>query len=99
MSDFSVVLAQGAQQDIADAFHWYLERNALAADGFRAEVVDAIDRIAIDPLSRAADDEGHRRRALRRFPYSVIFEVAGDTVTVWAVAHHRRRPGYWQRSA
>jgi plasmid stabilization system protein ParE len=65
--------------------------------GFRAEVFDAIDRLADTPLSWPADDEGNRRRVLRRFPYSVWFEVLESTVTVLAVAHHRRRPGYWRK--
>jgi plasmid stabilization system protein ParE len=66
VSDYVVELAPGAEGDIGDAFFWYRERNALAADAFRAEVFDAIDRIAEAPLSRAADEEGNRKRVLRR---------------------------------
>jgi len=33
---------------------------------------------------------------LHRFPYSVFYEVLGATMTVLAVAHHRRNPGYWR---
>jgi plasmid stabilization system protein ParE len=95
VSDFVVVLAPEAEQDISDALLWYRERNALAADGFRAEVFDAVDRIAVAPLSRPADEEGNRRRVFKRFPYSVVYEVERTTITVLAVAHHRRRPNYW----
>jgi plasmid stabilization system protein ParE len=76
-------------------FFWYRARNALIADAFRATVFDTIDRIAEAPLAKAADDEGNRRRVLHRFPYSVIYEVSGDKVIILAVAHHRRKPGYW----
>ena len=96
MSDFEVVLAPAAESDAAEAFRWYSERNKLAADGFRAEVLDAIDRLVDAPLSRAADEAGNRKRVVRRFPYSVCYEVNGNTVTVLAVAHHRRRPNYWR---
>ena len=96
MSEFSVVLAPNAEQDIADAFLWYRERNELAADGFRAEVFDAIERIGDSPLSRPADEEGNRHRVLKRFPYSVFYEVLGSTVMILAIAHHRRRPNYWR---
>lgn len=96
MNDFVVVLARPAENDIADAFRWYRERNVLVADAFRAEILDAIDRIVVAPLSRPADDEGNRKRILRRFPYSVFYEVVESTVTILAVAHHRRRPGYWR---
>lgn len=94
MSAFVVVLAPVAERDIADAFLWYRERNALAADGFRAEVFDVIDHISDAPLSRPVDDDGNRHRVLKRFPYSVFYEVLGGTVTILAVAHHRRKPSY-----
>jgi plasmid stabilization system protein ParE len=70
----------------------------LAADGFRTEVFDVVDRIAASPLSRPADDEGNHHRVLKRFPYAVFYEVWGNTVTVLAIAHHRRKPGYWRTS-
>ena len=47
-------------------------------------------------LPSGADEEGNRKRVLHRFPYSVIYEVLGSTVTVLAMAHHRRKPGYWR---
>ena len=41
------------------------------------------------------DAEGVRYFILRRFPYTIHYEVAASFVTVLAVAHQRRRPGYW----
>ena len=99
MSSYVVRLEPRAERDIADAFLWYRERNPMAAESFRAEVFDLIDRIADVPLSwPVIDEDGNRRRSLRRFPYAVIFEVRQDTITVMAIAHHRRKPGYWQAS-
>jgi hypothetical protein len=42
------------------------------------------------------------RRSVRRilvhgFPYSLIYLERARTVWILAVAHHRRRPGYWRR--
>jgi plasmid stabilization system protein ParE len=36
-----------------------------------------------------------RRAFLPRFPYSLIFMDLGAEVRVLAVAHGKRRPGYW----
>lgn len=36
-----------------------------------------------------------RRFSLRRFPYSVVYTFGGEELTVIALAHHRRKPGYW----
>lgn len=96
MTTFDLTIAPAAEGDIADAFDWYDARNSLVADAFRTEVFDAVARIAESPLGRAADDEGNRRRVLRRFPFSVVYEIQGGTITVLAVAHHRRNPGYWR---
>ena len=42
---------------------------------------------------------GLRRFPLRRFPFALIYRVDGDLLHILAVAHRRRRPGYWsQRS-
>jgi len=37
----------------------------------------------------------NRRLSLRRFPYALIYQVRADKLWVLAVAHERRRPGYW----
>lgn len=36
-----------------------------------------------------------RSVSLMRFPYKVIYRQLEDCVQVLAVAHKRRRPGYW----
>jgi toxin ParE1/3/4 len=36
-----------------------------------------------------------RKCVLQRFPYNIFYEELDDSVWIAAVAHHRRRPGYW----
>ncbi|MBK7425134.1 MAG: type II toxin-antitoxin system RelE/ParE family toxin [Propionivibrio sp.] len=36
-----------------------------------------------------------RQYNFRRFPYSIIYQVTVEELRILAVAHHRRRPGYW----
>jgi plasmid stabilization system protein ParE len=95
VSAHHVEIAPAAECDIREAFLWYPNRNRLIADAFRTEVFDAIDRLGNSPLGKAADTLGNRRRVLHRFPYSVVYEVTERTVTILAVAHHRRLPNYW----
>lgn len=33
---------------------------------------------------------------MRHFPYSVIYHVVDEQIRILAVAHHSRRPSYWQ---
>lgn len=93
---FRVSLLPAAGEEIEEAFHWYFARSPVAASAFRTEIIGAIDSLAEDPLAWPADAEGVRYYVLRRFPYTIHYEVTGSDVTVLAVAHQRRKPGYWQ---
>jgi plasmid stabilization system protein ParE len=90
-------IAPEAEEELAAAAEWYETRRA----GLGLELVAVIDRafdaILEAPLSYAEwrDDRPYRRKVVERFPYVVFFTVEGDTVVVIAVAHARRRPGYW----
>jgi plasmid stabilization system protein ParE len=94
---YEVSLLPQAEEEIKEAFQWYLKRSHFAADAFRAEIFAAVDSLAEDPTMWPADAEGVRYYILRRFPYTIHYEVADSNVTVLAVAHQRRRPGYWQQ--
>ena len=73
MSAARVLLSEAAELDISESFAWYRKRSPRAAQGFRTEVVAAIDRIAADPEAWAADEDGTRRVVLFRFPFSVMY--------------------------
>jgi plasmid stabilization system protein ParE len=38
---------------------------------------------------------GIRQRTLHTFRYSLVYSLEQHGVLILAVAHHRRRPGYW----
>jgi len=40
--------------------------------------------------------EAARRYVFPRFPFSLIYPRRNDEVEVIAVAHGKRRPGYWR---
>jgi len=92
---FEVSLLPLAEADIGEAYSWYFERSAPAAHAFRTEVFAAMDKLSVDPLMWPSDAEGVRFYILRHFPYTVHYQVEGTAVTVLAVAHHRRAPGFW----
>jgi plasmid stabilization system protein ParE len=92
----TILLLPQAEAEIHEAMHWYLERSALAANAFKAELISAIDSLADHPARWPANEEGVRQQVLRRFPYTLHYDFDELTVTVLAVAHHRRKPGYWR---
>lgn len=96
MSRFAVQVLPEAEQEFREAFLWYFERSPIAADAFRALLFQAIDSLAEDADIWPVDADGLRYRVLSRFPYTLWYDLSGTTVSVLAVAHQHRRPGYWK---
>lgn len=97
MTRFEVEVLPEAEAEIREAFLWYFERSPIAADAFRTDTLQAIDRLAVDALTWPENEDAIRRHILRHFPYTIFYEIRGNTVTVLAVAHQRRKPGYWRK--
>ena len=85
-----------AQQEINEAFDWYFKRNPEAADAFLTEIGASLAQIASRPQLYPAYTKNSRKCVLANFPYSVIFQEKDDFILVVAVAHAKRRPGYWR---
>ncbi|WP_158563943.1 type II toxin-antitoxin system RelE/ParE family toxin [Jiangella anatolica] len=91
-----------AAAELEGAVHWYdRHRHGLGAD-FLAAVDNTVAHISRWPVAGApvpgvADDIPARRAPVPRFPYTVVYLVLDDTISVLAVAHDKRRPGYWRR--
>jgi hypothetical protein len=82
-----------ADEEYREAGRWYDARVAgLGLDFF--DEVDATPRVPRVP--RVPNDLPVRRLAVKRFPYFVIYLESTDAIRVLAVAHDRRRPGYWR---
>jgi plasmid stabilization system protein ParE len=77
------------------AARWYAARSASAAAGFSDELDAAESAISELPEAWPLFEHGTRRFLLRRYPFSVIYLVDGERILIVAVAHARRRPGYW----
>jgi plasmid stabilization system protein ParE len=68
--------------------------------GLGKEFVSEVDRvrrlIADYPALGAAYDPVHRHVRLRRFPFALIYRLDDPLITIVAIAHTRKRPGYWR---
>jgi len=78
------------------AARWYAERSTTAAAAFSDEIDAAESAIVRLPEAWPPFDHGTRRYLLRRFPFSVVYRVESDRIVIVAIAHGRRRPGYWR---
>jgi|SRR6478609_2968389 plasmid stabilization system protein ParE len=87
----------GARQDFDESFDWYARRSGVAAERFLAAVSASLIRIAEHPEQFARVDSRHRECLVKRFPFRLVYRVEADRILVVAVAHAKRRPGFWRR--
>ena len=60
------------------------------------EVRRATDLLLQHPEIGAPVDLERRQFVLARFPFNLIYTAADEVVWILAVAHQKRRPGYWR---
>lgn len=87
-----------------DAAHWYEERTEGLGSRFLDTVESAAKRVdelpqlgAIWASPRLRSGTVVRRLPFTAFPYLLIYTADSGGVLVIAVAHGRRRPGYWSQ--
>ena len=85
-----------AEEELADATRFFESRVGGRCAAFADAVEHAITLIREYPELGTPFGRSRRRALVRGFPYAVIYEHGSDGILVAAVAHVRRRPGYWQ---
>ena len=86
-----------AEEELIEAGQFYESEAAGLGTEFLDEVQRAIDVLREYPQSGRPIGRNVRRALLIRFPFSLIYADEPDVILVIAVAHQRRRPGYWRR--
>jgi plasmid stabilization system protein ParE len=92
-----VQLHPAAEAEAREAWLRYRAYDPAVAGRFDNALGRAIDRIADSPNRWPSYLHGTRRLVLRRFPFAIVYRVDAERVLVLAIAHQRRRPGYWTR--
>ena len=63
---------------------------------FAAAVEEATARALAYPQAGTPATKDTRRVFLNDFPFAVVYRPDPEGITIFALAHHSRRPGYWQ---
>lgn len=81
---------------MVEASQFYEAESAELGFEFLDDVQRVIDSLREHPKLGQTVGRGLRWALLRRFPFSLIYSEEADEILVVAVAHQRRRPGYWR---
>ena len=85
-----------AAAEFTAASAYYEEEVPGLGDAFITELERVAELIKQHPFLGSPIDEIFRRAVLVRFPFSAIYCLEEDTLLIVAVAHQRRKPGYWR---
>ncbi|MCX6546000.1 MAG: type II toxin-antitoxin system RelE/ParE family toxin [Acidobacteria bacterium] len=87
-----------AARELAEAVSWYESRHRGLGVELLEEVAKTIQRLDAAPESgeSMSSDQKTRRLLVSRFPYQVIYRLRSHDTVIVALAHAKRRPGYWK---
>jgi plasmid stabilization system protein ParE len=86
-----------ADAELEEAALFYESRMAGLGRSFAAEVERTVALVREYPDAGSAVAPKRRQVLVARFPYSIVYRQDPDAIVIVAVAHQRRRPGYWRR--
>jgi toxin ParE1/3/4 len=86
-----------ARAEFLDAVRYYEEWQEGLGRRFRIAIETAVRHILKNPFLYRKLKAPFRRYLLHKFPYSLIFSIEHDHIHVIAVAHNKRKPGYWRK--
>ncbi|OGW13567.1 MAG: hypothetical protein A3G93_10400 [Nitrospinae bacterium RIFCSPLOWO2_12_FULL_45_22] len=90
------VLLPEAEQEMLEAARYYeAQATGLGVD-YLSEVEHAVRTIEEVPATWPIIEGELRRRLIRRFPFGILYRIEPEEIVIVAVAHLRRKPGYWK---
>ena len=97
-----VKVSREAAIELEEAAIWYEKEQA----GLGMRLIDAFEHAVqllrepnppLTPILGRAASLGGKKLILNRFPFSLIAVQFNQMITVVALAHHSRKPGYWMK--
>ena len=92
----NLVILPEAEQDAAQAYIWYEEREPGLGEEFLRCVDACAQFIQRNPEMYRVVHENYRRGVVRRFPYVIFYEYLDNTIVVYAVFHCSQDPKKWR---
>jgi len=75
---------------------YYNEAQPGLGERFITAVEEAAARAVAFPLSGSPSRSNTRRVIVKGFPFSIFYRPEPEEIVIFALAHHARRPYYWQ---
>ncbi len=87
---------EGAEADFAEALAYYREESDALAGRLYDEIHRLIADVCATPSLFRVVAKPLRRHFSETFPYAILYVDKPEHIAIYAVAHFKRRPGYWR---
>lgn len=94
----SVIFDPDARAEFLSSVKFYEDCQSKLGHRFRLAVDSAIQNIAETPFRYRILHVPFRRYLLPKFPFAIIYSIEPDHIRIVAVAHTKRKPGYWHHN-
>ncbi|WP_409028869.1 type II toxin-antitoxin system RelE/ParE family toxin [Gracilimonas sediminicola] len=85
-----------AAKELTISIQYYEDKSVGLGAEFLDEIEEAIAQALAHPKSGSLLTKQDRRIVLDRFPYEIIYYISKTIITITAVKHLKRKPGYWE---
>ena len=83
--------------EIRKAKDWYGQRSEAVKGQLVSALRRAFQQLGNDASAGVNYLHGTRRLRLKKFPFILVYRIKGGATDIVALAHTKRRPGYWRQ--
>ena len=94
---YKLTVHDAALAELEEALGWYSRISVELSEEIGRKFLDGLYAIQQNPLQNPELQGGFRKLNLERFPYKLVYKIFTDEILIVAIAHHKRRPGYWEK--
>ena len=91
-----IVFLDEARAEFDESADWYQRQRAGLGAEFIARVQDVLDGISAMPRMHPVIYQDIRRAVVKKFPFTVLYQVEVDYLLIVAVFHSKRDPSIWK---
>ncbi|MEK6657819.1 MAG: type II toxin-antitoxin system RelE/ParE family toxin [Nitrospirota bacterium] len=92
-----VIFLPEAEEEMLEAARYYESQASGLGIDYLSEVERAVASISESPMTWPKIEGELRRRLVWRFPFGILYYIESEKIVLVAVAHLKRRPGYWKK--
>jgi len=94
---YSYIISPFAELDLDTIQEWYTLHSETLFPKFDKEFTACLHLIVANPSQFPLIRNNIRRAILKRFPYSIFFQVKEEKIFILSVIHHKRNPKVWKQ--